>query len=82
MNKYEKLDPAILDAIGDSVLPSGLINADTAVCSESQRIAADERNAAGEGRSSAAAWRIVDRRLQALRKSGQIRFDGRGWSKS
>lgn len=60
MNKYEKLDPAILDAIGDSILPSSLINADTIVSSESQRIAAEERKVAGEGRPSAAAWRIVD----------------------
>lgn len=75
MSKYAKLDRAILNKIGGCpVAFSGLFHSD--VEEECSRIAMDEHN-------KVEPFRILDRRLQALRKSGVIRYvTSKGWVKS
>ncbi|WP_186058924.1 hypothetical protein [Burkholderia gladioli] len=74
MSKYEKLDAALVAKIGHAptkfaALFSGEVSA------ECDRLAREE----GENRCAADAWRIADRRLQALRKAGKIESTTKGW---
>ncbi|MDP9766986.1 hypothetical protein FJP64_14125 [Kosakonia cowanii] len=75
MTKYAKLDDAILQIIGDSPITfSGIFVRD---------VAQECRLIAGTEKSKPEPFRILDRRLQALRKLGVIRnVTGKGWVKS
>jgi hypothetical protein len=76
VSKYEKLDALILNAIGGHPKPFSAIETG-AVREESVRLAKEETSARTRG--APVAWRIVDRRLQALRKAGKIRATTKGW---
>ncbi|PRH42025.1 MULTISPECIES: hypothetical protein [Burkholderia] len=76
MTKYEKLDAMIFASIGHVPKRFVSINAGP-VRIESERIAKDD--ATPRTRGEVVGWRIVDRRLQALRKAGKIRATGKGW---
>jgi hypothetical protein len=71
MTKYEALDKAIMNKMGGHPQTFGAINVRD-VREECERIAALEE-------SKTEAFRILDRRLQALRKAGRIRFSSKGW---
>lgn len=47
---------------------------------EFHRICGGAVRVEAEQHSRTDAWRVVDRRLQALRKKGVIRFDKKAWS--
>ncbi|UIZ74555.1 hypothetical protein HRV96_15350 [Raoultella ornithinolytica] len=71
MTKYELLDSKIMNKIGGNPTPFfSLFVRD--VADECAKIAADE----GGGKEP---FRILDRRLQALRKAGKIRSTTKGW---
>jgi hypothetical protein len=71
MSKYENLDKAILNKMGGHPQMFGAINVRD-VREECERIASgDPKKAEG--------FRILDRRLQALRKAGKIKFTKKGW---
>lgn len=70
MSKYNALDVLIIDAISNE--PTRFIRLFTgSIANECRRIAAEE--------SDTEAFRVLDRRLQALRKNGKIRSTSRGW---
>ena len=70
MTKYELLDSKIMSKIDAHPMPfSSLYVMD--VAEECSRIAKDE--------NKPEPFRILDRRLQALRKSGKIRSTSKGW---
>ncbi len=72
MNKYENLDAAILRRIGAEPTPFGeLYNG----CVRGYCTSI----AGAEGKDSDDAFRVLDRRLQALRKKGRIRSTSHGW---
>lgn len=70
MSQYDKLDAAIIKAIRRGKTTFLVIERDGAVSNE----AASLRVLTG-----GEPFRIVDRRLQALRKKGRIRYVGRQW---
>lgn len=78
---YSKLDAAILAIVSDRRCgaPFGLLNSG-AVREESVMLAAAENKGRIPGRHTPPR-RILDRRLQALRKSGRIRYQRKpeGW---
>lgn len=76
MSKYEKLDAAIVVSLGSEPKAFGLIFGGE-VLSECERIAKE----AGTGRSryGVEPFRVLDRRLQALRKRGAICSTPKGW---
>ena len=68
---YDKLDYLIAQAVGTGANSAGHIQSDPSVDRESKRLA-DE--------TSREQCRVIDGRLQALRKRGVIRYaTGRGW---
>ncbi|WP_186122327.1 hypothetical protein [Burkholderia gladioli] len=74
MSKYEKLDAALLAKIGNvpkkfAALFGGDVSAEC------------DRLSAGENQRATDAWRIADRRLQALRKAGKIQSSTKGWTR-
>jgi hypothetical protein len=73
---YAKLDAAILNKIGAAPKQFALINVRD-VAEECKRISKE----IGTSRShyGVEPFRILDRRLQALRKSGKILSTGKGW---
>ncbi|AOZ11094.1 hypothetical protein [Cupriavidus malaysiensis] len=79
MTKYEKLDVLILRMIGDRPQSFSEIWSHE-IADECTRIAEDDTKA-----RRLSAWRavdadrVLDRRLQALRKAGKIRHTGMGW---
>lgn len=74
MSKYKELDRLILNKIGGHPTPFHKIYVRDVV-TESERIAAEDEKSYP--------FRFVDRRLQALRKSGVIRnVTGKGWVKT
>lgn len=77
MSKYEKLDALILSEIGVSPISFAYLRGCRALMSECDRHAKE----AGTKRSPYGVddWRILDRRLQALRKTGKIKATGKGW---
>ncbi|WP_080420769.1 hypothetical protein [Burkholderia ubonensis] len=89
MSKYETLDQLILDRIGATPAPGlltpaepvpfVLLSANPAIRAESEHLAQIEKAEARHGKSTAPGWRIIDRRLQALRKAGKIRSTSKGW---
>ncbi|MGU2444383.1 hypothetical protein ACTXHA_28620 [Burkholderia cenocepacia] len=76
MSKYQKLDALILAAIDETPKKFAGVNTGE-VRAESDRLAKEESrpHICGE----VAGWRIVDRRLQAVRKAGKIRSTTMGW---
>ncbi|KGV80209.1 hypothetical protein X887_5690 [Burkholderia pseudomallei MSHR4375] len=76
MSKYKKLDDLIVASIDDTPKKFAAINTG-AVREESERLAREECRPTTFG--EVAGWRIVDRRLQAVRKTGQIRSTSKGW---
>jgi len=72
MSKYEKLDAAILRAIADGKREFVQLHAGD-VLEEAKRIAAAESDGKPSWKS-VPSYRVTDRRLQALRRSGKIRF--------
>ncbi|KWZ35168.1 hypothetical protein [Burkholderia anthina] len=79
MSKYQKLDALIVASIDESPKKFAAVNTG-AVREESERLAREECRPTTFG--EVVAWRIVDRRLQAARKSGKIRSTSKGWVKS
>ncbi|MGU7780490.1 hypothetical protein [Burkholderia sp. PU8-34] len=76
MTKYVTLDALILNSIDD--VPKRFNAIETGdVRAESVRLAKEETSPRTRG--APVAWRIVDRRLQALRKAGKIRSMSTGW---
>jgi len=78
MSKYASLDQMIVASITNKpgIEFSELSNSQAVqICAEA--LAQEENKLPPKGFHDAAGWRIVDRRLQALRKAGKI-FYGRG----
>ncbi|WP_176016621.1 hypothetical protein [Burkholderia sp. BCC0398] len=77
MTKYEKLDSLILAQIGDAPVSFTQLRGCRALMTECDRHAKE----AGTKRSRYGVddWRVLDRRLQALRKAGHIKATGKGW---
>ena len=67
---YSRLDRAILDAIRAGASNFTKIVSSKSVDSLAHELAKDD---------SATGWRIVDRRLQALRKQERIVHSSKGW---
>ncbi|MBU9340665.1 hypothetical protein [Burkholderia multivorans] len=78
-SKYETLDALILGNIGHAPKKFAEINTGP-VWQESERIGREESRPTTFG--EVVGWRIVDRRLQALRKAGKIRSTSKGWVKA
>ncbi|WP_186040619.1 hypothetical protein [Burkholderia gladioli] len=76
MSKYETLDALILAEIGSVPKPFGLLYR-AGIVHECDRLAMNEP--AKRGRDIEP-FRILDRRLQALRKGGKIRSSTKGWT--
>ncbi|WP_243211065.1 hypothetical protein JQ760_028505 (plasmid) [Klebsiella pneumoniae] len=71
MEKYLELDKRIMDKIGDNPVPFAfLFVRDSDIANECEKIAREE------GKEP---FRVLDRRLQALRKAGSIRSTTKGW---
>ncbi|MDN7549120.1 hypothetical protein [Burkholderia cenocepacia] len=77
MTKYEKLDALILAEIGDEPRRFDNLRGCCVIMAECDRHAKE----AGTKRSRYGVddWRVLDRRLQALRKAGKIKATGKGW---
>ncbi|KVX33435.1 hypothetical protein WT32_02505 [Burkholderia anthina] len=76
MSKYEKLDALIVASIDETPKKFAAVNTGAAR-EESERLAREECRPTTFG--EVVGWRIVDRRLQALRKTGRIRSTSKGW---
>ncbi|RSB84923.1 hypothetical protein EGT47_27925 [Burkholderia cenocepacia] len=76
MSKYKKLDDLIVASIDDTPKKFATVNTG-AVREESERLAREECRPTTFG--EVVGWRIVDRRLQAVRKTGKIRSTSKGW---
>ncbi|CAB5083465.1 hypothetical protein IST4116A_01243 [Burkholderia cenocepacia] len=76
MSKYEKLDALIVASIDETPKKFAAVNTG-AVREESERLAREECRPTTFG--EVVGWRIVDRRLQAVRKTGKIRSTSKGW---
>ncbi|WP_334052145.1 hypothetical protein [Burkholderia cepacia] len=76
MSKFQKLDALILASIDDNPKKFVAINTG-AVREESERLAREECRPTTFG--EVVGWRIVDRRLQAVRKTGKVRSTSKGW---
>jgi hypothetical protein len=74
--KYEKLDALILNSIGGHPKQFSAINVG-AVAQECERIA--KETGTSRSRYGVPAFRVCDRRLQALRKAGKIESTTKGW---
>ncbi|KVM87695.1 hypothetical protein WT06_22385 [Burkholderia anthina] len=76
MSKYKKLDELIVSSIDETPKKFSAVNTG-AVRAESERLAREESRSTTFG--EVVGWRIVDRRLQAVRKTGKIRSTSKGW---
>ncbi|MPV69424.1 hypothetical protein [Burkholderia sp. BE17] len=76
MSKFQKLDALILASIDETPKKFAALNTG-AVREESERLAREECRPTTFG--DVVGWRIVDRRLQAVRKTGKIRSTTKGW---
>lgn len=77
MSKYQQLDAAIVEAISRGARSFGQIYYSRGISSECERIATMEVRPISR---AADPERILDRRLQALRKAGEISFAKGAWS--
>ncbi|MGK6992785.1 hypothetical protein [Klebsiella quasipneumoniae] len=71
MKKYTELDRIIMEKIGVTPIPFHFFLFPDDIPAECKKIAMKE------GKSEP--FRILDRRLQALRKAGNIRSTSKGW---
>ncbi|HIE4193445.1 MULTISPECIES: hypothetical protein [Burkholderia] len=76
MSKFQKLDALIVASIDATPKKFAAVNTG-AVREESERLAREECRPTTFG--EVVGWRIVDRRLQAVRKTGKIRSTSKGW---
>ncbi|WP_336817244.1 hypothetical protein [Burkholderia gladioli] len=77
MSKYTKLDALILGEIGIEPVAFHVLQHRPEIEAETIAIAdASPRNAWGD---KVSAFRVLDRRLQALRKAGKIWSTTKGW---
>lgn len=76
MSKYAELDEAILGAIKNGCEDFHAIQTSPRVSPLSWALAKPDRW------GSTDPWRVIDRRLQALRKAGRIVYANRKWSTS
>lgn len=72
MSKYEKLDCMLLAGVKSGLTTFAQLQRSD-ILAEADAIATPNRYGDGEG------WRVIDRRLQALRKAGKIRFTSKCW---
>ncbi|MGY6257287.1 hypothetical protein ACXIVK_27900 [Paraburkholderia caledonica] len=83
MGKYDKLDELVLARIGAASdatpVQFNVLRWDAGIHAEGERLADIEKAEAKHGRTTAPGWRIVERRLQALRKAGTICSTTKGW---
>jgi hypothetical protein len=78
VSKYDKIDALILATISDR--PKGFSEIFVSTLQdECKRIAAEQPK---RSPFEPVPYRILDRRLQALRKAGSIKFTGKGWVRS
>lgn len=71
---YDKIDALIVTAIGGGRKTFSAISSTGPVEREALLLSMDSVRARGEG------WRVVDRRLQALRRKGRITYSrAEGW---
>jgi hypothetical protein len=76
-DKYDVIDGLILDSIGDAPKTfAELFRAE--IFQECKRLA-KEASKSGRSPFGVEGFRILDRRLQALRKAGKIISTGKGW---
>ena len=75
MSKHAALDAAIMRKMGGHPQQLAVVFVRD-VRQECERIAAEESEGA---KRAIHPERVCDRRLQALRKSGEIRHNGKGW---
>ncbi|WP_321967023.1 hypothetical protein [Burkholderia cepacia] len=68
MSKYAKLDALVLSALGATPISFATLMS-------------GEIKLECEVHAVRDAFRVLDRRLQALKKLNQVRFDGKGWVK-
>ncbi|SUD94260.1 Uncharacterised protein [Ralstonia mannitolilytica] len=73
MSKYDALDGMILKRVGTQPTPFHSMYAKHEIFVECSRINAED------GKDPDDAFRVLDRRLQALRKAGRIRSTTKGW---
>lgn len=76
MSKYQTLDALIFASIDETPKKFAAVNTG-AVREESERLAREESRPISFG--EVVGWRIIDRRLQAVRKTGKIRSTSKGW---
>ena len=75
-NPYADLDALILDALNGRAITFSALSIIPRIEEEANRVAKPTRVGFQHG------WRVVDRRLQALRKSGKIKVSrARGWER-
>ena len=67
---YEKLDSLIFERVRESKKPLWTVSLGPLVMGEAKRIA-DTNNRQP--------YRVIDGRMQALRKKGVIKYEGGGW---
>lgn len=81
MADYTKFDAALLDAIksGAAVTVSEMIGNHKMLRVAATRLVGDRQLPRNAYSSAGLVGRIFDRRLQALRRAGKIRYTGRVW---
>lgn len=72
MSKFTDFDVLLIGQIRDG-------NSTFAKLQNATLLAAAAPFAADNRRGDDTRWRVIDRRLQALRKQGHIRFEGGAW---
>ena len=77
---YTELDAAILERIGRGDCPT-FTQIDAGECArEADKIVDACKSQGLPPREIPIAFRLVDRRLQAMRRAGKIRYTGKGWA--
>jgi hypothetical protein len=77
VKRFAYVDAAILDALNGRSVTFSALSVIPHVAAEAERVAIPTRMGNKHG------WRVVDRRLQALRKAGKVKVDRRtGWSRT
>lgn len=77
---YTALDAAILDAIHTGANKFEAMTRSPSVMEYANLIAAEDSKKPSKGFHEPMGWRIVDRRLQALRKAKMIEHAGGRWT--
>lgn len=74
MKKYDEIDNAIMVEMDASPVSFNQLHSRNVFILCAEYAKTENRNNTD--------WRILDRRLQALRKAGKITFTGKGWVKA